>query len=292
MEIPVYLKDAPRSGRSTEVDDDKIKAVIENNRRSTTREIAEKLNISHTCVERHLKQLGYVNKLDIWVPHKLNEIQLIKGIFICDSLLKHNETDSFLKRTITGDEKWVVYDNVARKRSWSKRDEPAQSTSKADIHQKKVMLSVWWDFKGIFYFELLPRNKTNYSNVYCHQLMKLDNEIKRKRPELVTRKGIIFHQDNARPHTSLVTRKKLLQLGWEVMPHPPYSPDLAPSDYHLYRSLQNHLNGKIFDSNEAFKNELIHFFASKNQTFYESGIMKLTERWQKVIEHNGQSIID
>ena len=38
------------------------------------------------------------------------------------------------------------------------------------------------------------------------------------------------------PHTSLVTRKKLLKLGWEVMPHPPYSPDLAPSDYHLFRS--------------------------------------------------------
>ena len=68
------LKDAPRSARLTEVDDDKIKAMIENNRRGTAREIAEKLNISNTCVERHLKQLGYVNKLDIWVPHKFHEI--------------------------------------------------------------------------------------------------------------------------------------------------------------------------------------------------------------------------
>ena len=53
-----YFKDAPRSGRPTEVDDDKIKEMIENNQLSTTREIAEKLNISYTCVERHLKQLG------------------------------------------------------------------------------------------------------------------------------------------------------------------------------------------------------------------------------------------
>ena len=125
-----HLKDAPRSGRSTEVDDDKIKAMIENNRRSTARKIAEKLNISHTCVERNLKQLGYINKLDIWVPYKLNEIQLTKRIHIRDSLLKRNETDPFLKRIITGDEKWVVYDNLVRKRSWSKRDEPAKSTSK------------------------------------------------------------------------------------------------------------------------------------------------------------------
>ena len=133
-----------------------------------------------------------------------------------------------------------------------------------------------WDSKGFVYLELLPRNQTINSNVYCRQLMKLDKEIKEKRPELSTRKGVIFHQDNARPHTSLVTRNKLLELGWEVMPHRTNSPDLAPSDYHLFRSLQNHLNGKTFNSNEAVKNELIQFFVSKNQTFYKSGIMKLT----------------
>ena len=71
-----------------------------------------------------------------------------------------------------------------------------------------------------------------------------------------------------------------------------YSPDLAPSDYNLFFSPQNHLNGKTFDSNETVKNELIQFFASKNQTFYENGIIKLTERRQKVIEQNGQYIID
>ena len=67
------LKDVSRSGRPTEIDDDKIKAMIANNRRSKTREIAEKLNISHTFVEIYLKQLGYVDKFDIWVPRKLNE---------------------------------------------------------------------------------------------------------------------------------------------------------------------------------------------------------------------------
>ena len=97
---------------------------------------------------------------------------------------------------------------------------------------------------------------------YC--LMKLDKEIKEKGPELATLKGVIFYQDNARTHTFLVTCKQLLELDWKVMPHPPYSPDLAPWDYHLFRSLKNHLNGKTSDSNKVVKNELIQFFASKS----------------------------
>ncbi|EZA47571.1 Histone-lysine N-methyltransferase SETMAR, partial [Ooceraea biroi] len=76
------VKDAPRSGRPIEIDDDKIKALIDSNRRLTTREIAENLNISKSSVENHLKRLGYISKLDISVPHELKEIHLTKRIDI------------------------------------------------------------------------------------------------------------------------------------------------------------------------------------------------------------------
>ncbi|EZA47399.1 Histone-lysine N-methyltransferase SETMAR, partial [Ooceraea biroi] len=108
------VKDAPRSGRPIEIDDDKIKALIDSNRRLTTREIAENLNISKSSVENHSKRLGYISKLDISVPHELKEIHLTKRIDICDSLLKPEENDPFLKRMITGDEKSIVYNNVKR----------------------------------------------------------------------------------------------------------------------------------------------------------------------------------
>ena len=286
------LKDEKRSGRPVEVDDDLIKAIIDSDRHSTTREIAEKLQVSHTCIENHLKQLGYVQKLDTWVPHELKETHLTQRINSCDLLKKRNENYPFLKRMITGDEKWVVYNNIERKRSWSRPGEPAQTTSKAGIHQKKVLLSVWWDYKGIVYFELLPPNRTINSVVYIEQLTKLNNAVEEKRPELINRKGVVFHHDNARPHTSLVTRQKLLELGWDVLPHPPYSPDLAPSDYFLFRSLQNSLNGKNFNNDDDVKSYLIQFFANKNQKFYERGIMMLPERWQKVIDQNGQYITE
>ncbi|GFV03305.1 mariner Mos1 transposase [Trichonephila clavipes] len=134
-------------------------------------------------------------------------------------------------------------------RSWSRPGESTQTTSKADIHQKKVLLSVWWDYKGTVYFELLPPNRTINSDVYIEQLTKLNNAVEEKRPELTNRKCVVFHHDNARSRTSLVTRQKLLEFRWDVLPHPPYSPGLAPSDYFLFRSLQNALNdGDRFNS--------------------------------------------
>ncbi|GFY08020.1 putative DD34D transposase [Trichonephila clavipes] len=74
----------------------------------------------------------------------------------------------------------------------------------------------------------------------------LNDALQQKRSERINRKGVVLHQDKTRPHTSLVTRQKLLQLELDTMPHPPYSPDLAPSGYYLFRSLQNSLDGKTF----------------------------------------------
>ena len=88
-----------------------------------------------------VKRLGLILTLDIWVPHVYTERNLLSPIINCDLFFKRQENDPFLKRMITGDENWVVYKNNKRKRSWSKKDESAQTTSKV-VYQKKVMLSV------------------------------------------------------------------------------------------------------------------------------------------------------
>ena len=100
----------------------------------------------------------------------------------------------------------------------------------------------------------------------------------RKSPELVNRKHITFHHNNARPHVSLMTRQKLLQLGWEVLIHLPCSLDISPSNFYLFWSLQNSLNGKNFNSLEDFKRYLEQFLDQKDKTFLEDGIMKLPEK--------------
>ncbi|XP_047353566.1 histone-lysine N-methyltransferase SETMAR-like [Vespa velutina] len=99
------VEDAPRSGRPVKVDKDTIKALVDANRRITTREIGERLNLLNSTVYDHLKGLGLTSKLDIWVPHVLTEKNLCHCVNVCDSLLKRHGNDPFLKHIITWDEK-------------------------------------------------------------------------------------------------------------------------------------------------------------------------------------------
>ena len=138
---------------------------------------------------------------------------------------------------------------------WNGRDhgtsEINQWHQRPGLYTKKVMC-IWWDWKGVFYYELLPENQMINSNKHLFQIDKL-KALNEKCPELVNRKSISFHQNNARPHVYLMTRQKLLQLGWEVLIHMFYPPDIAPLNSHLFQFLHNSLNGKNFNFLEDCK---------------------------------------
>ncbi|GFX26463.1 mariner transposase [Trichonephila clavipes] len=78
---------------------------------------------------------------------------------------------------------------------------------------RKVLLCIWWHWKGITYYELLLYGQTLNSDIYCQRLDCLKLAIDQKRPELANRRDVVFHQDNARPHTSVVTRQNLWELA-------------------------------------------------------------------------------
>ena len=107
-------------------------------------------------------------------------------------------------------------------------------------------------------------------------------------PQLINRKRVLLQQDNARPHTAKKATVKIDELaGFELIPHPAYSPDLLQSDYHLFRSMAHYLVGKSFKNDDDLKSGCQHFFDSKNQQWYTAGIKSLAERWIKCVEHNG-----
>lgn len=139
----------------------------------------------------------------MWVSHTITERNLFRPIDTCNLLFICRDNYLFLKRIITADGKWVVYNNVKCKKSWSKKKESAQITSEAYIHKKMVILPVRWEFKAMVFFELLPDNTTMNSEVYCHQPDTFNDSLKPKRSELINRKSVVFHQADARPHNSL-----------------------------------------------------------------------------------------
>ena len=109
-----------------------------------------------------------------------------------------------------------------------------------------------------------------------------------KRPEYRKRQHkIIFLHDNAPSHTAKPVRDTLEALSWEVLAHAAYSPDLAPSDYHLFASMGHALAEQLFGSYEDVKKWLDEWFAAKGEDFYWRGIHKLSERWEKCVTSNG-----
>lgn len=283
------LDDLPRSGRQRKCNSSALIALLEEDSRITTRDLAQRLGLSHTTVGERLAEMGKVSKLGTWVPHELSRNNKDDRITACSALLLTHIREPFLERIVTGDEKWVLYINPLRKRQWCDKTQVPTPHPKQGRHPRKVMLSVWWDIRGIIYFELLPRNATVTAEVYCGQLDRLRDAIAEKRPGM---QDILFLHDNAPPHTALVTRQKLTGFEWELLPHPPYSPDLAPTDYHLFRSLQNHLNGKKFEDDGEITRELHSFFDSKPPEFYQRGISALVERWRYVLNNDGNYFTD
>ena len=172
-----------------------------------------------------------------------------------EMLLVRRKKKSFLNRIVTGDEKWIHYDNPKRKKSYVKPGQPAKSTAKPNIRGAKVILCIWWDQKCVLYYELLKPGETINGECYRTQLILLKTAIAEKRPEYATRhETIIFHHYNARTHFAIAVKNYLENSGWEVSPNLPYSPDLASSDYHLFRSMQNTLTGIRFTSEQGVKN--------------------------------------
>jgi histone-lysine N-methyltransferase SETMAR len=169
---------------------------------------------------------------------------------------------------------------------WYHKNSPVKKKPRISKSSKKIMASVFWDERGVVFIDFLEKNTTINKERYCQTLGKLKRAINLKRTELRGHQ-IIFHQDNARPHTALQTMAKISKLGWTIMPHPPYSPDLAPSDFFLFGHLKRYLRGKQFESDEELKKIVKQWFKSQEPSFYQTAFTSWRKRWSDCVEKGG-----
>jgi histone-lysine N-methyltransferase SETMAR len=109
---------------------------------------------------------------------------------------------------------------------------------------------------------------------------------KKKNPGQGAR-GVLLHHNNARPHTAPATQERMQELELGLLEHRPYSPDLDPSDYHLYVLLENHLGFKYLADEEEVETEVGKWLRQQSKDFYASGFDALVKRRDKCINVGG-----
>ena len=173
---------------------------------------------------------------------------------------------------------------------WKPPGSPVKKKFKSPLSARKVMLTIFWDSQGVILEHYLERGTTVNSVWYSEMLStELKPAIRTKRQGLLS-SGVLLLHDNAHPHTDIHTLHTLVNLGFTMLEHPAYSPDLAPSDYHLFGPLKDALRGRRFTSDEGVKEAVYEWLAAQPKKFFSEGIQKLLERWNKCIAKNREYI--
>ncbi|UYV62450.1 hypothetical protein LAZ67_2000633 [Cordylochernes scorpioides] len=290
------VNDQERAGRpSTSTTDEKINEVekmILANRRITVREVAEDLNISiGSCHSIFINDLGMRRVAAKFVPKLLNCDQKQHRMNIANEMLDSVRDDpNLLQRVITGDEAWVYgYDveTKAQSSQWKLPHEPRPKKARQVRSNVKVLLTVFFDCRGVVHHEFLPQGRTVNKEYYLQVMRNLREAIRQKRPDLWKNKNWLLHHDNAPAHTSLLVRDFLAKTNTLMMPQPPYSPDLAPCDFFLFPKLKRPMKGRRYATLDEIKT------ASKEELkkIFKNDFLKCFEdwknRWHKCIISHG-----
>jgi hypothetical protein len=126
------------------------------------------------------------------------------------------------------------------------------------------------------------------SEVCCEMLNKLQRSIQNKRRRMLT-KGIILLYDNARSHPAAHTNALIRLFDWEIFDHPPYSLDLAPSDYHLFTKMKVWLTTQPFHTNKELMDGVNNWLHNLTQ-FFDGGLQKLVSWYDKYLNVDGNCV--
>jgi len=197
-----------------------------------------------------------------------------------------------LSHIVTGDETRVSHITPESKQQslhWKHTGSLKRKKFKQMISTRKIMCTVFWDRQGVLLVEFLPQDTTINSAVYCEMLKKLRRAIQNKRCDMLSA-TILWLHDNARLHSAAQTQDLITSFRWEQTDHPPYSPDLAPSDFHLFLHLKKFLGGKQFDDNDDLKDTVPKWLTLQAATFYEEGIQKLVPCYKRCLSNGGKYV--
>jgi transposase len=190
---------------------------------------------------------------------------------------------------VTGDESWINHFDPEEKRlsmQYRHTSSPRPKKFKTMPSAGKILLTFFWDSLRVYMTEFLEAGNTVNSARYIETIKNLRQRVCRVRRST---SWILLLHDIARPHTACTRIDVLETLKFEVLSHPPYSPDLAASDFHFFPHLKRDLKWTHFTSDEV-KQVLTSWIKQRTPEVFIDGMRKLVLRWEKCIERQGDYI--
>ena len=168
-----------------------------------------------------------------------------------------NSDPVVLDALVTCDESWIYcYDPETKRQSsqWKHAGSPRpKKTRQSKSTHKLLMIPFFWHSTGMIYMHWVPIGQTVNKEYYVEVLREFRKRFRRKSTALFKSGQWHFHQDNALVHNSILVTDNLIKMGIKTVPHPPYSPDLAPCNFWLFPKLKEKLRGCRYETIEEMK---------------------------------------
>jgi hypothetical protein len=260
--------------------------VIQNPSSSATH-IAAIFHITKDTVKKILvEDLQLQKKWLRWIPHILTAPNKLKRCELAAEqleILQKGKKDNFA-HIITGDETWLPFE-TPQDYVWLPKDTAPPERPKQTIASEKVLVTVFWSTTSFYVINAMPVGESIDAVYFQKKILDpLLKEIMKDRSS----GQYYIHFDNAPAHRASSTAEKLRGTGLIMMPHPPYSPDLAPSDFYLFGRVKERLKGmKAKSSLEAvgmLKTELDKITVKERIDV----MLHWIERLERVIETKGE----
>ena len=281
------LEDEPRAGRPRKDHlVPEVQSLLDENQFLSQKKLASMLNVHTDVIHRILQEdLGLTRVNFRWIPYRLNQSQKEVRVRLSKSLLETLEQSSH-QMIITGDETWVYLRNP-RTSMWIDSDMPRPERPKHTIGSKKVMISVFWSSSGMHIIRMLPPGEKFIKSYFIDEVMVPLMEALSQKKGMKKKKRIFFHFDDASPHS---IDRTLSEMGYNRLPHPPYSPDLAPSDFFLFGYLKNLIEGKEFETPDQLFQEVSKILRSISKGILSDAYDEWMDRLNRCIELDGEYV--
>ena len=269
-----------------------VAKLLNDDRRYSCDEIAHELDISHGSVHQILTESLQMRKIVArWVPHMLSESEKHQHVNIARKLLKRYGEDGneMLQQIVAIHETWIRSFEPELKRQsseWNTKNSPRPVKFRRSQNCDKMLMIFAYDFSGVLTVHRVPTGQTVNKEYYkiCIRTI-LRPARRRKRQEIIDRTPLILH-DNASPHKANVVKELLESYQWEVLDHPPYSPDLSPPNFDLFPELKEPLRGIRYESLDELECA-VREVRRINFGSLVTSIYQLPKRWNSVIQSRG-----